>query len=120
MDNIKVSSSSSCHLWNKRDLSVEDLRQDLACEQEYVDDSHLIRRLLSCKKCGQLYFYEFYEEIDWQEGNDPQYRTWIPVDDRESAQSLNALSVFEILKYPSIRYDWPRDQKEPKLYRPSS
>jgi hypothetical protein len=63
-----------------------------------------------------LYFYEFYEEIDWQGGNDPQYRTWIPVDDAASAQILNSLSVYEILKFPSIRCDWPRDADQQRIY----
>jgi len=117
MSEIKISSSSLCHLWNKADISPEELRQDLSMEQVYEDDSHLMRRLMKCKKCGQLYFYEFYEEIDWSEGNDPQYRTWIPVDDPASAVALNRLSIFEILKFPSIRSDWPRDQKEMRTYR---
>jgi hypothetical protein len=117
MGEIKISSSSLCHLWNKADISPEDLRQDLSMEQIYEDDSHLMRKLMKCKKCGQLYFYEFYEEIDWSEGNDPQYRTWIPVEDAESARALHALSIFEILKFPSIRSDWPRDQKEVRTYR---
>ena len=116
MNDIKISTSSPCHLWNKTDLTAEDLRQDLENEKIYYDESHLMRRLMKCKKCGQLYFYEFYEEIDYQEGNDPQYRTWIPVDDVTSAQSLNTLSVFEILKFPSIRSDWPSNQNVQKIY----
>jgi hypothetical protein len=116
MSEIKITTASSCHLWNKTDITAEDLRQDLANEEIYYDESHLMRRLMKCKKCGQLYFYEFYEEIDYQEGNDPQYRTWIPVDDVASAQSLNTLSVFEILKFPSIRSDWPSNQKVPRIY----
>ena len=120
MPDIKISNSSACHLWNKPDLSDQDLIQVFTVQQVYEDDSHLIRRLLKCRTCGQLYFYEFYEEIDWQEGDDPQYRTWIPVDDIESANSLSKLSVFEILKYPSIRSDWPRGQKVKKIYRTRS
>ena len=116
MKDIKISSSTSCHLWNKPDLSSEDLIQDLVIEEIYTDDSHLMRKLLKCKECGQLYFYEFYEEIDWQEGNDPQYRTWIPVEDAESARALNNLSVFGILEFPSIRSDWPSSQDTPKIY----
>ena len=119
MPEINISRAPVCHLWNKVDLALEDLIQDLLPEHNYEDESHLIRRLLKCKKCGQLYFYEFYEEIDWQEGNDPQYRTWIPVDDIESANQLNTLSIFEILKFPSIRCDWPHDQEEMKIYRSS-
>jgi hypothetical protein len=117
MSQIKISASSDCHLWNKSDLTREELHRELNLVHIYQDDSHLIRKLLNCKQCGQLYFYEFYEEIDWSEGNDPQYCTWIPVDDPESGAALNTLSVFEILAYPSIRSDWPRDKDQPNLYR---
>jgi hypothetical protein len=49
----------------------------------YADDSHLSRRLLKCRECAQLYFFEFYEEIDWLDSKDPQYVTYIPVETRD-------------------------------------
>lgn len=120
MKEIKIAYSLTCHLWNTSNLTKEILKAALSIEKNYIDESHLIRRLLKCKDCGQLYFYEFYEEIDWKEGNDPQYRTWIPVEDIGSADSINALSVFELLKFPSIRCDWPSNQKAMKIYRNDS
>jgi hypothetical protein len=58
----------------------------------YADDSHIVRDLLKCADCGHLYFHEFYEEIDWKEGNDAQYTSFIPVDDIRSADNLSKLS----------------------------
>ncbi|HYW93078.1 MAG TPA: hypothetical protein VFA95_11585 [Gammaproteobacteria bacterium] len=81
-------------------------------------DDHLSRRLLRCRECGQLYFYEFYEEIDWDEGKDPQYQTYIPVPTSEAAEQLMRLSVFEIAAYdgPSLRSDFPKTAKKPRIY----
>lgn len=85
--------------------------------REYEEDSHLMHRLYRCRKCGQLYFYEFYEEIDWAEGNDPQYRTLVPVEDEGSAELLSRKAPIELLAYPSIRMDFPRKAKEPEKPR---
>ena len=92
---------------------MDQLRNDLRIIDTYEEESHLIRRLESCMKCGQLYFYEFYEEIDWAGGNDPQYRTWIPVEDAESAKELSTLSTLELLRFPSIRSDFSSDAQVP-------
>jgi hypothetical protein len=111
---ISTAEPEKCVLWKANALTIEQLRGSLELIITYEDDSHLIRRLLRCKECGQLYFYEFYEEIDWQEGKDGQYFTWIPVDDKESAERLKSLSVMEILVYPSIRYDFPKGTDTPR------
>ena len=92
---------------------MDQLRKDLEVIETYKDESHLMRRLEKCRKCGQLYFYEFKEEVDWVGGNDPQYLTWIPVDDAESAKELSTLNYLEVLRYTSIRRDFPSDAKAP-------
>jgi len=104
---IRTTGPTECILWKTDVLTIEQLLEILDLVTTYEDDSHLIRMLLRCKECGHLYFREFYEEIDWQEGKDAQYWTWIPVDDQESAENLSKLSVMELLIYPSIRYDYP-------------
>ena len=48
---------------------------------------------------GQLYFYEFYEVVDWKDGNDKQYSTYIPVDTPEQIEALKASSVFDLLRF---------------------
>ena len=96
-----------CHLRAQGNPTRDQLRNDLRVIDTYVDESHLIRRLEQCKLCGQLYFYEFYEEIDWLEGNDPQYRIWIPVEDADSARELNKLGPTQLLGYTGIRSDFP-------------
>jgi hypothetical protein len=110
---IRSSVPEQCHLKRDGDPSKDQLRRDLEVIETYVDESHLMRRLEKCRMCGQLYFYEFKEEIDWVGGNDPQYLTWIPVDDPESAKELSRLNYLEILQFPSIRCDFPFDAQAP-------
>jgi hypothetical protein len=66
-----------------------------------------------CKECGQLYFFEFIEEVDFISA-DKIYCTYIPVKSKEEADQLSKSSSFEFLQLFSIRYDTkenvPRDQ----------
>lgn len=90
----------------ENDLSVD----NFDTIKVYVEDSHLTRRLLRHKPSGELYFYEFKEEIDYENGNDPQYRTYIPVENEERADEINKLDSFGILSLsPRIIKDWLAD-----------
>lgn len=97
-----------CHLLVKTPTD-DQLSPTNACfdvPKVYVDESHLFRYLLKCKDCGQLYFYEFKEEIDWDKGDDSQYNTYIPVKSEEEADKLNAKSSMELLGVaPRIQND---------------
>lgn len=118
MTTIKTTLPLHCHLWTKETLTREEIVSSLELVETYEDDSHEIRKLLKCKQCGQLYFYEFLEHIDWVAGNDAMYRQWIPVDHQESAKLLAQESSMELLNYPAIRVDFPSDAKEAtKPYR---
>jgi hypothetical protein len=113
MNNLHITENSQCHLWSNSSRSSTDLQNSLKVIKTYTDQSHLIRYLKQCQQCPQLYFYEFYEEIDWIGGNDPQYRTWIPIDDQITGDQLNLLNHFEIQQFRRIIIDWPKDQSEP-------
>lgn len=66
---------------------------------------------------GQLYFFEFYEEIDWEGGNDPQYTTYIPVETNEEIETLKKSSPLELLQFfPRLQIDFPKEAKEPKVW----
>jgi len=80
----------------------------------YLDDDHEKRKLLKCEQCQQLYYYEFYEMIDWVNGNDPQYRTWVPVATKEDADALALCPPHELLAYyPRLQNDWPANAERP-------
>lgn len=94
-----------CHLWSKDRFVNEDL-DCLAFVREYFDAPHLSRLLSRCEVCGQLYFGEFYEVVDWYHGDDKQYVTLIPVESESEADEISELTPFELLVIqPSIRYD---------------
>ena len=100
---------ANCHLWTGGNPSMEQLRGDLTTLLVYEDDPHRTRALKQCTHCGQLYFYEFYEWIDWENGNDPQYQTWIPVPDAAQAAALNRLASIELTSFTRITSDFPAD-----------
>lgn len=105
-----------CRLWQKPDLTPADLRpQDFSVLETYLEESHHMRRLLQCRACGQLYFYEFTEAIDWAAGNDPQYRVYIPVSALAEAQRLSSLPPSELLSLlPRLHVDWPAEAAAPR------
>jgi hypothetical protein len=110
---IKVSAPTECHLWNEKEIARDVLKTSLKLVKTYEDESHLSRNLLQCQQCGHLFFFEFYEIVDWENGNDAQYSTWIPVDDVESADGLNKLSPIELLGYRAIKVRFPSDAEKP-------
>jgi hypothetical protein len=106
-------SSSKCHLFTVTELTREILNGtpfEQVCT--FLNESHLMRRLLRCKDCNQLYFYEFREETDWINGEDPQYRTYIAVTAEEPLGRLIGSDMFFsdlLATHSHIKHDWPSD-----------
>jgi hypothetical protein len=95
-------------------LLTEDDLDGFEALETFEDDLHLHRTLERCTECGQLYFYEFYEFVDFDGGKDGQYKTWIPVEDEEQAESLARLDVHELLQYgPRLQRDLPKGSDVP-------
>ena len=62
-------------------------------------------------------FFEFYEWVEWEHGNDPQYRKYIPVPTVEDAQMLRKASQADLLLFsPSLNVDFPRDADASTIY----
>lgn len=102
---------TQCHLWNKTELTDEDFNDTFDVVRTYSEDSHFSRRLVKCKHCEQLYLKEFYEEIDWVDGDDPQYITYIPVKDEREAEVLNLANLWKIQTFiPKLNRDWPKGE----------
>jgi len=100
-----MKSPTGCALWrNPEPLVTGVLEQSFERLERFVQDDHWSRSLLRCRECGQLYFFEFYEEVDWADGDDPQYCTWIPVE-----TSLRAAGRLELRRLaPRLCEDWPK------------
>ena len=59
-------------------------------------------------------FYEFYEEIDWDDGDDPQYSTYVPVETDAEIETLKVTTVFGLLDFsPRLHKDYPKGAKGP-------
>ena len=98
---------TQCVLWRQPDL-VTAPRGRFETVETYTHESHLYRALVKCCECGQLYFYEFYERVDWDDGDDAQYSTYIPVPDASEAQTMKDLNVVGLLQYtPRLQWDHP-------------
>jgi hypothetical protein len=99
-----------CILWRDPER-LKHIHEILDTIETYMDDSHHMRRLMKCRECGQLYFYEFLEFIDYVNGDDPQYRTYIPVTSAEDAAILSRLPEWELVTCgPAIHDNWPKGQ----------
>ncbi len=109
---------TNCKLWKEPEAAFAAPMKDLfALLDTLVQESHWWRYVLHCRECGQKYFFEFYEEIDWDQGKDPQYSTYIPVESDEQVQSLAGKSHFELLAVrPRLNKDFPSDAESPRVY----
>lgn len=67
---------AQCVLWEKPELLIEGNCLDSV--EALIDQSHLGRSILKCRECGQPYFFEFHETVDWAKGDDHIYWTFIP------------------------------------------
>jgi|GEM_PF-881379 len=102
-----------CHLWKKEELTDGDLDNAFDVVHTFSEDSHFSRRLIKCKQCDQLYLKEFYEEIDWVDGEDPQYLTYIPVESQKEAEIINQVDLWEFQAFsPRINRDWPKGKQK--------
>jgi hypothetical protein len=104
-----------CILWRSPER-LENIQEVLDTIETYMDDSHHMRRLVKCRECGQLYFYEFLEFVDYRDGEDPQYRTYIPVASGEDAALLSTLPQWDLVMCaPAIHANWPKGQDRPHI-----
>lgn len=113
---LHLKKPKQCVFWKSPELVYGAMKDHFELIDTYEKDSHLWRYLLKCRECGQLYFFEFYEEIDWINGNDPQYSTWIPVETNKEIEVLKKTSQLGLMNFfPRIQKDFPKDAKEPTL-----
>ena len=53
-----------------------------------VEESHDRVVVERCARCGQRYLYVFRETVDWVDGEDPQYRSLLPLTAGEAERLL--------------------------------
>lgn len=106
----------NCTLWRNPE-TLKDIYKLLETVEIYLDDSHERRCLMKCRECRQLYFYQSVEFVDYMDGEDPQYRTHIPVTAANDAVMLSDLPGWDIAAYiPAIHSAWPKGQERPSVF----
>lgn len=105
---------TQCILWKKDTLTSDDLNGAFDVLETFEEDSHSSCRLVKCTECGQLYIKFFYEEVDWVNGNDPQYVTYVPVKTKKEINMAKTTGLSNAT--PTLHSDYPADAEKPKVY----
>ena len=56
---------------------------------DLIDESHFHVMILACPGCTQRFISVFTETVDWEDGDDPQYWTLLPITGAEAAELLH-------------------------------
>ena len=75
-----------------------EVSKSLTPGQDVIDDSHLGVMIRTCPSCGQHFVAVFLEHIDWQDGDDSQYWTLMPITEAESVDLLAMNKVAAIAR----------------------
>ena len=96
-------------LKTREDISEEEISlSHFKILKKYSEDDHFSRSFIQHIPSNDLYFYEFKEERYY--GNDPQYRTFIPVNNEKEADVINKRDYLEIHAIsPRLLHDWRSD-----------
>lgn len=62
----------------------------LPVTQALIAESHFSVKLRRCEQCGQRYVSVFTEQIDWENGEDPQRSCAMPIHELEEARLRKA------------------------------
>jgi hypothetical protein len=97
-------------------------KKTLTGEGDLIEESHFSVRIRVCPACKQRFLSVFTETIDWDDGDDPQYLTVLPLTAAEAAElilqasdlteaTLDALGTGR----KSLHYDHPKG-REARIY----
>src|ERR1041385_192441 len=67
------------HCWPESAEAAWSARFRLSHEGELIDESHFHVLILGCTECHQRFVSIFTESIDWEDGEDPQFWTVLPL-----------------------------------------
>jgi hypothetical protein len=109
---ISAKSIPSCHLWHALPPNRKDVLAVLESVASYFREYHETRDLLRCKRCGQLYFCEWREEMRF-DGEDSQDYVLIPVADAAEGLALSQMSRMQRLCRPSLVMVFPPSDAKP-------
>ena len=104
-------SPTQCVLWKKGCITPEDLNFKLL--KVFISSTYMKRSLFECRECGQRYFHEWYEHINFNR-DASMYDTYIPVDTDEEIDKLSKIENSEGLAriFPQLHGSFTNDGDE--------
>ena len=86
---------------------------NLELKKIFINSAYLKRSLFKCRECGQLYFHEWYEHLNFKH-DAFMYDTFIPVEtDEEIEQLSRAESSADFTQFvPQLRGSFTNDADE--------
>jgi hypothetical protein len=98
----QVKAPTQCALWETPQLiSNPNFFEFL---ENFGEEEHWSRNLLKCRECGQRYIRDYYEEVNFDGGDDWQFANYIPVETTEDIETLKKGSMQEIaLSLPRLK-----------------
>lgn len=108
---IQMKAPTQCNLWLREDLTPFDL--DMEIVKVYTRTSHIERDLLKCRECGQLYFHDWYEHVNFK-GGASMYDTYIPVETETEIEELsNVEQSADLARYvPQLHGSFTNDRND--------
>jgi hypothetical protein len=70
--------------WPAEADAAQQARFTLTRQVDLINESHFHVMTLACPSCGQRFVSVFTETIDWDDGEDPQYWTLMPITGAEA------------------------------------
>jgi hypothetical protein len=115
MNNHQPNSQFGCHACLPFDAAAAyDAFTTFTIHKRLVDQSHFMINIRCCCQCKQNFICIFTETIDWVDGEDPQYRTIMPITVEEASHLAHAgitlertLAVFAPNRV-SLSHDFPK------------
>jgi len=103
---VELRPPTQCVLWPHPERAAGKFSGFMDEVETFEDTGHLTRSLYKCRECGQLYFHEWYEWVDWKEGNDKMYDTLIPVQTQAEIDALKETDTFMLMTFfPRLQLD---------------
>jgi hypothetical protein len=107
--------------WPESADAAWEARRTLTCASDLIDESHFHVMTLACPTCAQQFLSVFTEQVDWADGEDPQYWAMLPISREEAADLFlrkDALTEDDLSRLGADRRSLWRDH--PKRVPPSS
>ena len=105
---------TSCRLWRDPEGTLARRMEEVFERVETLyQSSHDWRYVLRCRECGQLYLFDFHEDIDWEAGDDPSWVTYLPIagDALDRPAELRQMDLRA--HRPYFMKDWPKGVEKP-------